>query len=463
MKKRILVLLLLLVVASLASALVACDIFGSRLATPTVEIETDSTATSITFDVKVKDKDNVGAISKIELIHGEDTVSLDDLTVRRFDNLLSNNKYSIRVTYTYDLQDGNGARELVETVSVTTLAKAVPTVKITNLWVTESAIKADLKITDEDKVGSLEEIKLVGKDSSAKYAQTIDFDNLVYGERYGIFVTYKYDLGDGKGEKSVIEGTFVTVDNQTIHQTSCKLDYAVVEGGCQVKGNRACEHEEIYVPETIDGYTVTGIGNDAFRDFRKLTRVVIPERVTSIGNGAFLECSKMHTVTFEGNSKLVSFGSQAFYGCARLTTITIPKNVAFIGTGAFIACAGLQTVTFEGNKLTSIGDNTFYSCDSLTDFVIPEGVTDIGVNAFYGCDILTTVTIPTSVTYIGNAFAHCDKLKTIYYSGTEAQWNEIEIVGNDVAFSRVTFYFYSETPETGKWHYDADGKPTLWN
>ena len=66
---------------------------------------------------------------------------------------------------------------------------------------------------------------------------------------------------------------------------------------------------------TYDGveYSVTGIGNVAFRDCSGLTSVTIPNSVTSIGSWAFWGCSGLTSVTL-GNG-VTSIGSGAFYQC----------------------------------------------------------------------------------------------------------------------------------------------------
>ena len=59
--------------------------------------------------------------------------------------------------------------------------------------------------------------------------------------------------------------------------------------------------------------------------------------------------------------------------------------------------------------------------------MIPDSVTSIGEGAFWGCSSLTGITIPDSVTEIeGWAFSGCDSLKTIEYTGTEEQWENVE-------------------------------------
>ena len=80
--------------------------------------------------------------------------------------------------------------------------------------------------------------------------------------------------------------------------------------------------------------------------------IVIPEKViynnttysvTSIGNGAFKECPSLTSVTI-GNS-VTSIGNGAFYRCTGLTEVTIPNSVDSIGDEAFYYCTGLTGVT----------------------------------------------------------------------------------------------------------------------
>ena len=184
---------------------------------------------------------------------------------------------------------------------------------------------------------------------------------------------------------------------------------------------------------------VTSIDYGVFSGCSGLTSVSIPEGVTSIGNSAFQGCSSLTSVTIpEG---VTSIGDCAFAGCSGLTSITIPESVTSIDSYAFQGCSKLTSVTIpEG--VTSIDSFAFSGCSSLTSVSIPEGVTSIGTYAFYGCSGLTSVTIPEGVTSIGDrAFGGCDAITDVYYSGTEEEWQAIEIGNYNDALSDATIHY----------------------
>ena len=96
-----------------------------------------------------------------------------------------------------------------------------------------------------------------------------------------------------------------------------------------------------------------------------------------------------------------------------------------IGDYAFSG-SGLTSVTIP-DSVISIGELAFYDCSGLTSVTIPDSVTSIGEYAFYDCSGLTSVTIGNSVTSIGDrAFFNCSGLKNITYTGTIADWRNID-------------------------------------
>ena len=176
--------------------------------------------------------------------------------------------------------------------------------------------------------------------------------------------------------------------------------------------------------------SVTSIGEVAFSDCSGLTSVTIPNSVTSIGESAFSGCSGLTSVTIPNS--VTSIGERAFYGCSGLTSVTIPNSVTSIGGGAFEDCSGLTSINVaSGNTHYSSIDGVLYNYvqDTLmqcpgakTSVTIPNRVTSIGGRAFYGCSGLTSVTIGTGVTSIGDyAFSGCSGLTTLNFNAIDCQ------------------------------------------
>ena len=201
---------------------------------------------------------------------------------------------------------------------------------------------------------------------------------------------------------------------------------------------------DIHLPSTLKS-----IGNCAFRDNVSLTKIEIPDGVTSIG-------------------------VEAFKGSG-LTEVTIPENLEEISSGCFKYCAALRKVfTTQGSSLSYINSDAFNSCpedltffgysgstaesfaiDSGYHFValdveweaemklpaglktieeeafvngsfqtvkIPDGVQTIGIRAFAGCENLERIIIPDSVETIApDAFEGVDFLVVYCSAGSYAQ------------------------------------------
>lgn len=134
--------------------------------------------------------------------------------------------------------------------------------------------------------------------------------------------------------------------------------------------------------------------------------VVIPDRVTKIGD-------------------------YAFCGCTSLTSVAIPDSVTEIGGLAFSGCMSLTLVSIP-DGVTEIREGTFSGCTSLTSVSIPDGVTKIGVWAFFNCTSLPSVTIPDSVAEIcDSAFEYCTDLTIHAHEESYAIKYAIE---NSIAF-----------------------------
>ena len=147
----------------------------------------------------------------------------------------------------------------------------------------------------------------------------------------------------------------------------------------------------------------------AFKD-KDTTSYVIPDYVTSIGNGAFGGCKSLKSIVISDN--VTSIGDRAFQECSSLKSLVIPDSVASIGNEAFRGCRSLKSLVLS-NRVTSIGDSAFERCSSLKSLVIPDSVTSIGDDAFWSCRSLKSLVIPDSVTSI-DTLAFCFCQTTLY-------------------------------------------------
>ena len=152
----------------------------------------------------------------------------------------------------------------------------------------------------------------------------------------------------------------------------------------------------------------TGIGDGAFLGCTGLTSITVPSSVTSIDSRTFQNCSGLTTVITNG---LIHVGASAFNGCTSLTDIS---NVGDIGSTAFSGCTNLESVALAEGA-TSIGSYAFSGCSSLAAISIVEGVTKIGEYAFNNCSALTSVSIPSTLdTYNDyNAFYGCNNISSV--------------------------------------------------
>ena len=247
---------------------------------------------------------------------------------------------------------------------------------------------------------------------------------------------------------------------------------------------------EIVIPKRYKFGKVVGIDNEGFANCDKLTKIVIPDSVTEIGDNAFEYCISLEDVILGDGLKII--GPSAFYNCTSLKTITIPDGVTDIGEHAFTRCESLEIISipesvsyigalafsenesiefteyegacYLGNKenpyhtLVMVKNNgassysihpstkviyskAFAYCTSLTFIDIPDSVTCIGTEAFYESTSLCSIVIPKSLELISDrAFYGCDSLEEIYYTGKEESAYKIQVGSSNEAFSNAVVY-----------------------
>ncbi len=127
---------------------------------------------------------------------------------------------------------------------------------------------------------------------------------------------------------------------------------------CTISGYKSKVYTNI-IPDEINGYTVTRIGDKAFKNLIQITgEVSLPSTIISIGEEAFSGCEYLTYIHL--NDGLKSIGDRAFSDCDGLkkSDIKIPSTVNSIGSEAF-AYATLESITFTSKIAPIIEPDTF--------------------------------------------------------------------------------------------------------
>lgn len=201
------------------------------------------------------------------------------------------------------------------------------------------------------------------------------------------------------------------------------------------------------------------------REYQKLmTKVIMPEGLTSIGDWAFFGCSGLtgdlkipDSVRIIGESAfsnckglngqlylptgLRQIGEQAFYLCSGLTgDLKIPNSVTSIGIWAFGECSGFNGQLHLPNKLREIRKYAFAECSGLEgDLKIPNSVTTINTGAFRNCKNLKSIKFYGKAPYYFgyDIFESIPKL-TAYYPANDSTWtsDKLQDYGSDITWKR---------------------------
>lgn len=205
---------------------------------------------------------------------------------------------------------------------------------------------------------------------------------------------------------------------------------------------------------------VTAIGDGAFYRSGVIKEVVCPESLKEIGREAFYYCSELERISlssdleriedkaFQGSSiigslllppNLKSIGRSAFEDCGRLNEIAIPASVQSIGQSAFISCERLVNIHVDKkNKTFSSVDGVLFDKErkillcypagrTEKSYGIPSSVKKVASSAFYENNALEAIHIPAGVTGIqSNAFLCAKNLKKIKVSAGNKYYCDVK-------------------------------------
>ncbi len=217
----------------------------------------------------------------------------------------------------------------------------------------------------------------------------------------------------------------------------------------------------LLLPDTLEGYPVTAIGDFAFSGYR-LTYVRLPDTLQRIGRYAFAWNNSLSYVSFGPSLKTID--EYAFASCG-LQEVFLPEGLTTLGEGAFAYSDSLTDVTF-GPDLKAIAPSTFFLCNSLSgvhdwfnlqsigDFAfaysalssvsLPPNLTSVGRRAFMQCPF-TTVILPKGLSDIGPGAFASSSLTDIIVDSDNAFFADIDGVLMDK--QRETLWQYPAARE----------------
>ncbi len=214
--------------------------------------------------------------------------------------------------------------------------------------------------------------------------------------------------------------------------------------------------EDVVIPQTIKGKTVTKIASKAFVAEKNMKSVTIPEGITEIEYSAFYNCTSLTKVYLNAihiqkagkmerdprtNKVIVTY---AFDGCTALKELYIGENYKTSSGCGWLFTDSFDTVFYNAisaDVVIEYGASNFYTGDkveiipsgyntTLKNIVISDNVTTISNEAFQGVT-RADIVLPNSIKSIGSgAFKDLENnafYVKIHYKGTQEQWDSISI------------------------------------
>ena len=272
------------------------------------------------------------------------------------------------------------------------------------------------------------EFNSLSEDPPIVFFRNLDRDNLelIYERTAGPEVEkYLYWVGDSN-----------TVIKDSSYFYELQFIFSVIgEGIAEITASRAAALEEIVsIPKmmNIDGEDclIVGIGANVFKDNTDITRVIVPNCLSSIGNAAFSGCTALTAIYMDDSEhfkpislelNVKSVGENAFNGCTGITDF--PVAVETVGENAFSGCTSLSSVDIHA--ATALADSAFHDCPSLLSVTMNAG-TPLSDSIPSAVDTVTSVRLlPGSEAGVicDNVVAGCVALETLNMDSSLTSWD----------------------------------------
>ncbi|MCR5131830.1 MAG: leucine-rich repeat domain-containing protein [Prevotella sp.] len=207
----------------------------------------------------------------------------------------------------------------------------------------------------------------------------------------------------------------------------------------------------------------------SFPDFKHFESVGLD----SVGGSWFRDCAKLSNILLPSTIKTI--GSLAFYNCSSLTEIELPMGISNIGRRAFDECENLNTIVVRDSVPATCGIDVFHKHDGLKIYVPTPCVEEyktqwsdykdyiVGDNEYAFSKVVTVDAVGQLASKLGLTLEK-ERGKVRYINGNYAKYDSLTVIGplngEDIAVIRhlAGADAYDSDPTDGKMRY-----LNLWN
>ena len=319
----------------------------------------------------------------------------------------------------------------------------------------------------------------------------LDENNVISWNEVDLARGYKLSIENDKGEKNeiVTENTSYSLD--TLYEGNYYLRVQAVGNARDIKDSdwsaaydfqkgyttgliyELIENETAYAIVNVgrasgevvieDTYRndkpVIKIGDRAFKNNKKITKVTLGANIVSVEKEAFYSCSSLQEIIIpEG---VASMGEAVFQSCSALKSVKLPSTLSTVPQKAFAYCRNMETVEFCVDKVdpddentwsgtTIIDDSAFVDCRAIKESVLPETLTGIESGAFRQMAELTRVVINDKVSYINSEAFNSDAKLTDVVISENSNINFIGIQAFSGCIALETIYLPEKLDEIAR-------------
>jgi len=279
-------------------------------------------------------------------------------------------------------------------------------------------------------------ITVIGNDAfdGCEKLHSVNLGNSVssIGDRpfYGCYALGIINVSEDNTSYKSINNCLIEIDTKTLI-AGCDASVIPIDGSVEIIDDYAFD-SRLYAPNEIKEITipesVTKIGENAFRQYRYMSSLIISDSLTSIGYAAFAYCENLTAVNIGKSVSLID--DRAFYGCDTLSILTVSsdnesyksannclieidtKTLLFGCNGSVIPLnEGVETISYSAFYGRTYGEG------DAVEVIIPETVTTICSDAFSKCHNIVSIYIPETVTLIHPyILSECSNLSTVTVS-----------------------------------------------